>query len=225
MTSSSWIKSPCELDSSESSPPDLGPLAPEIEHQIHAARESGESAVGRLLELYRGYLLSIANEGVGTDIVPKVAPSDVVQETFLQAYRDFPGFQGTTELELRDWLRAILLNNVRDAYRHYRGALKRRVSQEQPWDLVDSKVRQADTLDSRDRPSQMLQASEAIQGLHAALSRLPEEYRQVIRRRNFDGVAFEIIGKELNRSADAVRKLWGRAVRKLTEELNVDGLE
>ncbi len=40
-------------------------------------------------EIYRPYLLSIANEELESDLHPKLGPSDLVQDTLLEAYRDF----------------------------------------------------------------------------------------------------------------------------------------
>jgi len=193
-----------------------------IDERLEVARTGDEKVLGRLLELYRGYLLSIANQEMGSDIVPKVAPSDLVQETFFQAYRDFPKFLGDSESELRDWLKAILVNNLRDTHRHYRDTQKRQVDLEQPWDVVQNEDRHVRSLSTNDSPSQFMQAADSMRALRCALSRLPEEYRQVIQRRNFDAVGFDALAKEFNRTPEAVRKLWGRAVRRLTEELTGD---
>lgn len=86
--------------------------------------------MGQLLEHYRGYILSLANDELDVDLVARVAPSDLVQETCLQAARDFPNFEGSTEAELRTWLRRILLNNLGDLRRRFLGTQKRGSAQE-----------------------------------------------------------------------------------------------
>lgn len=55
--------------------------------------------------------------------------------------------------------------------------------------------------------------------LRAALQRLSEEQRRVIRLRNWDELTFAEIGRRLNRSEEAARKLWTRSVEKLQAEL------
>ena len=48
-------------------------------------------------------------------------PSDIVQQTLLKAHEKFDQFRGSTEHELRGWLRAILARNLVDAARgHHR---------------------------------------------------------------------------------------------------------
>ena len=51
---------------------------------------------------------------IGTTLRLRLDPSDLVQETFLEAHRDFPRFTGPTERELLAWLRRILARNLVD---------------------------------------------------------------------------------------------------------------
>jgi RNA polymerase sigma-70 factor (ECF subfamily) len=53
----------------------------------------------------------------------------------------------------------------------------------------------------------------------AAMERLPEDYRQVLMMRYQDQLPFEEIAQKLGRTANAVRKLWARAVERLEVEL------
>ncbi len=65
-----------------------------MERMIGAAQNGSREALGRLLDGCRQYLLLIANQELHTDLRGKVAPSDIVQETYLDAQRDFPTFEG-----------------------------------------------------------------------------------------------------------------------------------
>jgi RNA polymerase sigma-70 factor (ECF subfamily) len=48
---------------------------------------------------------------------------------------------------------------------------------------------------------------------------LPDDYRRVIELRYLEEQSFEEIGARMQRSADAARKLWARAVERLQQEL------
>jgi RNA polymerase sigma-70 factor (ECF subfamily) len=61
-------------------------------------------------------------------------------------------------------------------------------------------------------------AREQAQVLWRALERLPEDYRQVILFRFQEDRSFEEIGGLMNRSPDAARKLWSRAMERLRHE-------
>jgi RNA polymerase sigma factor (sigma-70 family) len=73
----------------------------------------------------------------------------------------------------------------------------------------------ADTL----TPSRAAAAAGQARALQEALARLPEAYRQVLRYRYDEGRPFEEIAQLLDRSPNAARKLWARAVEWLQQEL------
>src|SRR5262245_9458706 len=86
--------------------------APDCGQRLPRARAGDGPALGQLLELYRNYLALLARYQIGRRLQGKVDASDLIQETFLEAYRDFPQFRGNTEAELVSWLRRILAFNL-----------------------------------------------------------------------------------------------------------------
>src|SRR5262249_7844950 len=76
-------------------------------HRLAEARAGLTEALGELLQECRNYLLLLANQKCDPDLSAKVSPSDLVQETFLEAQRDFGQFHGASEEELRAWLGRI----------------------------------------------------------------------------------------------------------------------
>ena len=57
--------------------------------------------MGELLELYRNYLRLVARSLVGTPLRVNLDPSDLVQETFLKAHRDFIAIRGAKRAGIR----------------------------------------------------------------------------------------------------------------------------
>src|SRR5262245_29306217 len=102
------------------------------------ARNGSVEALGEVLELCRRYLLQIANSEVDSRLQAKLGASDLVQETFLEAQRIFPRFQGDSPDELRAWLRAILLNRAATNVRQFRQTEKRDLGREIVIDPADS---------------------------------------------------------------------------------------
>src|SRR5262249_25645214 len=78
------------------------------------ARAGSREALGQVIEAFRPYLLLVAREEQDPAFQGKGGASDLVEETFLEAVRDFDRFHGTTAEELLAWLRKLLLNNVAD---------------------------------------------------------------------------------------------------------------
>lgn len=189
---------------------------------LKGARQGSREALGQLLEAYRPYLLQIANQKLEADLQAKAGGSDIVQQTFLEAQRDFRRFTGSTAAELLAWLRQILNHNLLNFSAQYRATARRQVSRE-----VSLHERGgpngAATLPAPDpSPSSQVVAQETATALDRALQRLPPDYQQVIVGRNRDRLSFAEIGRAMNRSAGAARKLWLRAVERLDEEIGPD---
>src|SRR5262245_3229907 len=91
------------------------------------ARAGSVPDLGQLLELYRRYMTLLARLQIGRRLQGEVEAADLVQETFLQAHRDFRQFRGTTEEELLGWLRQILAHCLAMCVRRYHGTRRRDV--------------------------------------------------------------------------------------------------
>lgn len=184
------------------------------------AKKGEQKKLGVLLDLYRGYLLSLASNRLWPDVAAKAAPSDLVQEALIQATVSFIDFRGSTEEELRAWLRRILVRKIDDTHRHFRSFAKRDITRETPLSV--------DTMDDGNALLGLPTVSSAEVGavkveefsmLNAALENLPEEYREAVILRSFEQKSFEEVGERLGKSAEAARKLWSRAIQALTREI------
>jgi RNA polymerase sigma-70 factor (ECF subfamily) len=186
---------------------------------LQEARAGSSEALGEALETCRRYLLHVATRELDPDLQRKGGASDLVQETFLDAQRDFAQFTGTSEAELRAWLRRLLLNNVHNFSRHYRTTQKRAVGREVAIEPDGSSASPgAELMAATPSPSGEAIEREQAVALERALARLPDDYRQAIRLRYQEGRSFEEIGGLMNRSPDAARKLWVRAMERLQNE-------
>jgi RNA polymerase sigma-70 factor (ECF subfamily) len=153
--------------------------------------------------------------------------SDVVQETFLDAARDFRKFRGTSEAEFIAWLKRLLAANVADAHRRFLGTQKRNVLQEsQVRQMLDQSSAMIDQgiMDHRaGSPSSLAARSEQAVRLAAALERLRPAYHDVILLHHFQGLAFPQVAGELGRSVHSVKNLWLRALVALKREMGESG--
>lgn len=86
------------------------PSSRRVEPLIAAARDGSDKALGQLLNAYRPFLLSVATEEFDSQLKAKAGPSDVVQDTFVEAQRDFASLKSDTAEELRIWLHTLLMN-------------------------------------------------------------------------------------------------------------------
>jgi RNA polymerase sigma-70 factor (ECF subfamily) len=185
------------------------------------ARQANGEGLGALLELYRDYLSVLARVRLGARLRRVVNPSDLVQQTFLEACRDFSRFQGTTATQWRAWLRRILAHNLAALVERYVQSRKRDVRRQVSLERTssppaDSAVGLGAGLASPgSSPSAQAQKHEAAAVLANRLVRLPAPYREVLRLRNLEGLAFEEVARRMGRTPGAVRVLWVRALDQL----------
>jgi len=183
------------------------------------ARENVPGETDRLFTQARNYLQVIARTQVERQLQAKIDASDVVQQTLLDAHRDFPRFRGGTEGEWLGWLKQILNNNVANFIRHYRTG-KRQVNREMPIAGVgDSTVGAPEPAGRDESPSQAMVRKERELLLADALAQLAPDHYEVISLRNLQRLPFNEIAEKMNRSRPAVQMLWMRAVGKLQEIL------
>ncbi len=182
---------------------------------IAEARAGSRAALDRLYGACYPYLLVVAKQEFGTVLQARMDPADVVQETLIEAWRDFASFQGKSETDLLAWLRQILLNNLANqCRRHIRTAMRSikcevRLTEAAFNQLPDRSHGQADSLRG------LAQGGEQTETLEHALRQLPDHYRQALLLHTEEELTFFQVGERLNCSAEAVRKLWKRAAKEL----------
>src|SRR5262249_19881930 len=167
--------------------------------------------LGNLLEMYREYLSLLARLQIGRRLQGKVDAADLVQETFLEAHRNWKRFRGLTEGELLVWLRRILAARTVDVMRRYLGSKGRDVRLER--ELALELERSSRNLDAglfakQDSPSKQVTRREQGVLLADALAQLPEDYREVLILRHLEGLTFPGVSQRMGRTLDSVKKLW-----------------
>ena len=193
---------------------------------LRAARDGSREAMGKLLEACRAYLLLVANRELDDDVRSKGGASDLVQETFLHGHRNFRRFKGDTEAELLAWLRCILLNNLANFNRRYRQTGKRHIGSERSLDSSGTRDNGQPVLAAlTPPPSWHVIAREEADALEGAIARLPADYGRIIHLVHRENLSFTEAAQVMNRSTDAVRRLWGRAVELLADELDATDVD
>lgn len=191
---------------------------------IASARGGNATDLGKLVSLYRQYLHSIADTQMHRQLRRRVSTSDIVQETLIKAVCHFEQFRGHTEQELVAWLRKILVNSIRSSIDRematQRRDLRREVSIHEMAEAADDSCGSLnrDLLSDMPSPTEVVERKEQISSIEDQLALLPEAYRQVIVWRNLEGIEFEEIAKRMGRTVNAVRVLWARALRRLSEQ-------
>ena len=183
---------------------------------IRQAREGDDSALGLIVSRLRNYLLLVANAEMQPSIRSKFCGSDIIQQSMLEAHQAIGAFRGTTESELKAWLKKIVLSNLVDETRRYQKTRKRDTSREVPVDWHAQPLAQP----NGQTASWMVSKNEFDQQLFIAIHELPARQRHVIEARHRDAMPYSKIAVELNITEDAARKLWTRGVNSLRRTLS-----
>jgi RNA polymerase sigma-70 factor (ECF subfamily) len=174
---------------------------------------------GQLLEPFRAYLRLLARLHLAPQLRGKLDPSDVVQQTLLQAYQALDQFRGQSEAERAAWLRQILANNLARALRDF-GRGRRDIAREQSLQaaLDDSSARlEAWLAADQSSPSRRVEQGEQALRLAEALGQLPEAQREALILQHWQGLSLAEIGGQLGRGPEAVAGLIKRGLKLLRE--------
>ncbi len=177
------------------------------------------------LERFRGYLLLLARLRLDRKLQAKVDPSDIVQQTLLEAYQALDSLRGDDAAVQAAWLRQILARNLANAVRDHTRQL-RDVQRERSIHaaLDDSASRLEGWLAAeQSSPSQQAQRQERALLLAEALAGLPDQQRAAVLARHFDGKSLAEIATELHTTTAAVTGLLHRGLKNLRNALGERG--
>jgi RNA polymerase sigma-70 factor (ECF subfamily) len=175
----------------------------------------------RSLEDFRSYLLLLARIQLDPGPRNRIDPSDVVQQTLLEAHAKRDQFQGD-DSALAGWLRQALVNNLRDAWRALRRD-RRDIRKEQALaeDVAQSSGRLAGMLAARhSSPSQHAVRNEDLLRLADALTRLPDTQREAIVLHHLQGCSLSETARSLGKTDAAVAGLLHRGLKNLREVMS-----
>jgi len=163
---------------------------------------------------------------IGHNLPPRLqstqAVEDILQLTFMQAFRDIASFEQRADASFGDWLVRIAENRLCDAIRQHdrpkHGGDLRRVEGSSRddgqilslWDWIAA--------DDTSPPSAVVRA-EALQALQVALAALPEDQRAAIQMQQLEGKSVEETAAALGKTPGAIRGLVHRGKLELVAAL------
>jgi RNA polymerase sigma-70 factor (ECF subfamily) len=181
---------------------------------IEQARRAEPGRLDSLLESFRSYLRLLARTSTQLPM-QQDAVSDIVQDTLLRAWECFGQFQGTTEAELAVWLRRILLNHLVDLVRRPEArGLGRCQSLEEVCNRSSQRLAKFLADDSLS-PSQQAERRDLTVVLADALEELSPHHRDVIVLHDLQQLGWDEVGRRMERTPAAARRLWARALIRL----------
>ena len=182
---------------------------------------SGPPEFTPALEQYRRFLKLVVRAQLGPDRRALFDPSDIVQETLLEAHRKLDQFRGGSEAELAAWLRQMLAHNLADAFRAAGRQKRDREREQSIHQAIDNTCSHiASWLEAvQTSPSGAASRNEQLLRLAWALDELPPAQREAVELRYLHACPLEQIAQQLGRTQPAVAGLLRRGLEGLRERL------
>jgi RNA polymerase sigma factor (sigma-70 family) len=138
-----------------------------------------------------------------------VDPLDVVQETWVRAWKLWPTFD-ERERPFRPWLFAVAQRVLYDAFKAVRGVAAPRGGESggPRWSAVP---------DDATSVSRKLARDELLQAFLARVAALDEDERRLFLYRGLEALPHDEVGRRLGLAAAAARKRWERLRDKLVD--------
>jgi RNA polymerase sigma-70 factor, ECF subfamily len=177
---------------------------------VERAQQGDKKAFGLLVEKYNRKLGRL----LGRMIRDQAEVEDVVQESFIKAYRALPNFRGDSAFYT--WLYRIGINTAKN----YLVSLGRRpqVMQEVEIDDVEN-FEDGNEMRTMDTPETAMMTKEIAQTVNDTVASLPEELRTAITLREIEGLSYEEIATLMQCPIGTVRSRIFRARETISEKL------
>jgi len=177
---------------------------------LGALQSGSREEFARLVEAYQANIYRLALRMLDN---PQDA-EDVLQETFLKAYRNLKNFDGRSKLST--WLFRIATNEALMFLRRQRPGV---FSIDEPVDGEDGEQEPLQIVDWCCLPEKELLSAESRLHLDAAVQRLPHTLRVVFLLRDIEDLSTQETAQALGLSETAVKTRLSRARMRLREDL------
>ena len=149
------------------------------------------------------------------------AAKDLVQETFLNAYRGIDRFRG--DARISTWLYTIASRACLRMRRRRKGAPEQELSLEEFIPASDGEFRLQIPIDGLS-PEAALQNKQLREALDAAINQLPKKYKMVLVLRDMEGLSAKEVGGIMGLNERAVKSRLHRARLFVRRQLSARGL-
>ena len=178
-----------------------------VQSLVDRARCGDREAFDELMKRFQQPLYDSVVSWLRFRVGPRVDIEDVIQDSFLRAYRSLDRFVCPDHDEDDAFLRWIC-----GIAKHALGDLMRKAGREAPATLT------IDPPTSGATESRVLRREERFDRLQRALDKLPSGYREALVLARLEGLTANEIAKRMDRTPDAVYQLIARGLNLLREE-------
>ncbi|MEE9392716.1 MAG: sigma-70 family RNA polymerase sigma factor [Planctomycetota bacterium] len=181
---------------------------------IARARGGDQKAQAQLFEAAAEPALSYIRLRLGARLRQEVDSMDILQEAFVAAHRDLPQADIDSFGDYLKWLCRIIEHRSLQGSEKANAAKRLSPGRREALSGIMDRVRDRVT-----GPQTAALRSERKDRIHAALKAEPDDIRQVLLARFFEGRTLDAIAKTTGKSPSGVRRILGEAAIRLARQL------
>mgnify|MGYP001195060714 FL=1 len=177
---------------------------------VEKAQKGDKKAFGMLVEKYQRRL----NRLLSRMVRDQSEIEDIVQDSFIKAYRAINNFRGDSAFYT--WLYRIGINTAKN----HLVKLGKRPKAMNDVEIEDiENFEDAQDLRNLETPESSMMSSQIVTAVNQTIESLPEELKQAISLREMDGLSYEEISELMNCPIGTVRSRIFRAREAIAEKL------
>jgi RNA polymerase sigma-70 factor (ECF subfamily) len=187
-------------------------------------RAGDQAAFQELLKRHRPRLRRMIRLRLDRRLRQRIDPSDILQETQLEAHRRLDDYLRREPMPFHLWLRKTAQQQLGMARRLHVDAQRRSVRREAALPSGSSMQLAERFLQSRASPSDELDRRELAAQVQAVVAALPDSYREVLVMRNIEQLSNQDVAQVLAIDPATASQRYGRALLRLRTLLIERGL-
>ena len=182
--------------------------------------EAGEvEATEELFQRHRPKLRRMIEVRLDARLLKRLDPSDVVQETLAEGFRQWANYLRERPMPFYGWLRNIAWNRVMDLHRRHIASQRRSIQREDEGNprLSDQSLERFSRklLMRSDSPSERLEKKELQNRVRTALETLSESDRDVLLLRHLEQLSVAEVAQILQVAEGTIKSRHYRALQRL----------
>lgn len=189
---------------------------------LRRLRDGNLDALAELFGFFRPRLRQMIRLRMQGPLEARVDPSDVLQETFLDASRRISEYLAEPKVSPFVWFRGLTLDRLKKIQREHLGTQCRAVGRELRLPKQSSVLAAFHLIANGPSPSNALLEVEMKERVKLALAAVKEEDREILLMRHFEGMSNREVAETLGLSVSGATMRHGRALFRLKEVLMAD---
>lgn len=194
----------------------------QTEQLVELAGQGDKLALNELFQIHRAYLRRVIDLRLEDELRSRVDPSDVIQETQLEAAKRIDEYLSDRKVPFRIWLRRTAIEQLINLRRHHIKAEKRSLHREVR--LTDHSAMTLATNLMRGTASQIVQREELSKNIRNVIATMNERDREMLVLRHIEELTNQEVAALLEIDSSTASQRYGRALRRLRDKLKESGI-